>query len=125
MNQAHTLSHVPGQNLINVYQCETCRGEIVTVDRAPGVTPLMVTCRADALCMGRMFSKNYRVSQELVPTWEWYKPHHHELKTSSTGMREHVLAGGLLLREISQPPAQDHQPKRFAPMTFACKRGRR
>lgn len=112
------------RNLINVYKCEKCSGEIVTVHRAPGTTPMMLKCRADVLCNGRMFSMNYRVSQLLVPTHEWYMPRPQELKRESEATQDHVRQGGLLLREIIQQ-AEDLPQKRLAPMVFACKRGRR
>jgi hypothetical protein len=55
---------------LNVYKCTTCSTYIVTVDRANGVTPMMLSCKVEG-CGGMMQSSFYRVPQNLSPTWEW------------------------------------------------------
>lgn len=84
----------PGR--INQYTCQTCGGEIVTIDRHEGVTPAMLACRATPGCEGSMWSHRYQVDKTLTPGWEWYMPE----KLPKGVMREHVQMGGLLLRRI-------------------------
>lgn len=85
---------------INVYTCGYCGGQIVTVDTAKGVTPMMIFCRATPHCDGTMQSAWYRCSQELEPTHEWYRP------KSKKGLNEieieHLMKGGLLLRRAGE-----------------------
>lgn len=59
----------------NVYQCQKCRGHIVTVDVDSGVTPFMIRCRANfpSTCDGDMESAFYRVSQDLIPQYGWFR----------------------------------------------------
>lgn len=84
---------------INVYTCDTCGGQIVTVDRDEGVTPFMLTCRfIPEYCDGSMVSALYRVDQLLKPTHEWYKP---DKPPQDPAMRQHVEMGGLLIRRIA------------------------
>ena len=87
----------------NLYQCEDCQGQIITVDRVDGTTPMMLACRATKDCEGEMQSAWYRVDPALVEqaTYEWYTPDAAELATMSRGMQSHVEQGGLALREIA------------------------
>lgn len=92
----------------NVYTCEECRGWIVTIDRDPGVTPMFLACRApqptttEPTCTGRMVSAGYpsgpKPPQYRPPTWEWFRPD--SLDGLDPAMRDHVMRGGLELREI-------------------------
>lgn len=89
------------QKPINVYQCEKCGGETVTVDREEGVTPFMIRCRADAKRGGMMSSTFYMAPQDLAPTYEWRKPTPAEYKKLDKATRkDHVDRGGLLLYRI-------------------------
>lgn len=84
-------------NTINQYICPVCGGVITTINRDEGTTPFYLSCRALPGCSGRMFSQLYQVDQTLTPTHEWYKP----AKIKGTPeMRQHLKAGGLLIREI-------------------------
>ena len=65
------------RDAINVYHCETCGGDTVTVNLDAGVTPMFLRCRAKpvyAPCEGTAVSRGYRVPQDLVPTHGWYSP---------------------------------------------------
>jgi hypothetical protein len=86
---------------INKYSCQKCGGHIVTVDRIKGTTPMMLGCRAKQGCTGTMMSHGYSVSQDLTPTFEWYKPTGKQYKKLDAGMKQHVDFGGLVIRPIS------------------------
>lgn len=49
----------------NVYVCQLCGGEVVTVDADEGVTPFMIECRSTPECEGDMYSSFYQVDQSL------------------------------------------------------------
>lgn len=72
-----------------------CGHKMVTIDREPGVTPFMTACPK---CGGDAQSGFYRVPMGLKPTHEWYRPD--SLVDEKPHTVEHVLNGGLLLREI-------------------------
>lgn len=94
---------------LNVYVCEhDASHHMVTVDREPGVTPFTTQCPTCAAAgvpgdgfypHPAMRSHCYRVPQDLIPTHEWYRPD--SLDGLSKGMADHVLRGGLHLREIA------------------------
>jgi hypothetical protein len=95
------------KNKINIYTCDTCGGEIVTINRNDGVTPAFVACHAqgnmdeDARpCDGTMGSAWYRCDQNQKPNFEWYRPTGKEIKKLDAATREHVKLGGLVLRKI-------------------------
>lgn len=89
-------------NPINVYQCEKCGGETVTIDREEGVTPFMIRCRANTECGGMMNSTFYMASQDLTPKFEWRKPTPVEYeKLDKATRKDHVDRGGLLLYPIA------------------------
>ncbi len=85
----------------NIYKCDTCGHQIVTINLADGVTSFMVACRSDRRCTGFMHSMFYNVDQSLNPTHEWYRPEGKELKRMSEAMQYHVQMGGLDLRQVS------------------------
>jgi len=85
--------------MINRYTCEACGKSITTVDRADGVTSMFLMCRATPECFGRMVSAMYQCDQTLTPGWEWYRP---KRVKGDRGLREHVRAGGLVIRRIEQ-----------------------
>lgn len=86
---------------VNVYTCPKCKGRTVTIDADDGVTPFMINCRSVGGCHEEMAESSfYRVDQNLVPTYEWYRPVGDELAMLKGEMREHVDKGGLLLRRI-------------------------
>ena len=86
---------------INQYTCENCGGVITTIDRAEGVTPMLLVCRATPDCeAGTMTSAMYEVDQSLTPDYEWYLPSGDDFRRMSKPMQEHVNMGGLVLRKI-------------------------
>lgn len=89
----------------NVYACAECRGATVTIDVDEGVTPFSIPCLANGeagVCQGIARSCMYRPAMfprdvELTPRFEWYKPKVEHVELSC---RDHVAAGGLLLRKV-------------------------
>jgi len=85
---------------INGYLCETCGLVTVTVDKHPGVTPFVLSCRMEG-CRGITQSMMYPPAMTFdVPLWEWYRPSADENKTLDSYTKDHVRNGGLLLRKI-------------------------
>ena len=82
----------------NVYTCDTCRGEVVTIDTDKGVTPFMISCRATPGCKGFMYSGFYRCAPSRVAQFEWYRPE--TIEGFDPATQEHVMKGGLLLRPL-------------------------
>jgi len=93
----------------NAYECEACGSYIVTIDRAPGVTPFMVKCEN---CGGMAKSKLYRVQSYLEPTHEWYRPE--RLEDVPPGSADHISRGGLILREIDGERGWSIAPVKYA-----------
>lgn len=84
----------------NVYICEKCRYAGVTIDRDPGVTPVIIGCLSRKKCDGRAYSTMYRAPTNLEPVAEWYRPSDEEIAGKSQSVKDHVSRGGLLLRLI-------------------------
>jgi hypothetical protein len=81
-----------GDNKINTYTCEN--GHVtVTVDVDKGTTPMLLDCPK---CGKLSRSAWYKCDQNLKPEYEWYKPTGNVHRRD----REHVKAGGLLIRQI-------------------------
>ena len=89
---------VTGHARKNVYTCDTCRGQVVTVDTDKGVTPFMIACRATPGCKGFMISSFYHCDPASIATFEFYRPETIEGLDPPT--QEHVMKGGLLLRPV-------------------------
>lgn len=86
----------------NVYHCQVCHDEVVTVDLDEGVTPFAIACRATAGCKGTMFSGFYpQWAQALPAAFEWFKPT--DLSGYSAAMRDHLERGGLDMRQSRTP----------------------
>jgi hypothetical protein len=83
---------------VNVYSCQVCEHDFVTVDRDEGVTPMFMTCR---VCGGRMVSAMYRCDQTRIPTHEWLRPSRAQIKGYPKHERVHFRQGGLDIREIA------------------------
>src|SRR4051812_6698473 len=64
------MSGFQGQK--NVYVCQTCGHNTVTIDRDDGTTPFLTGCTKDG-CKGTAQSRCYQVLEPLVPTHEWYR----------------------------------------------------
>ena len=113
----------------NIYKCQKCGGEIVTIDTDEGVTPVFLApCFANNACGGVMQSALYHVPQDLIPNWEFFAPQtDEELVESVTSQvravheqgrlrvpfeqgleetlrhtRKHAAKGGLLIRQVEQ-----------------------
>lgn len=86
---------------INVYTCDQCRGRIVTRNAVEGTTPFLLACRATKGCRGLMESGFYRVAQDAVPTYEWFRPTPEEARRQGPAMEDHFRMGALDLREIT------------------------
>lgn len=85
---------------LNIYVCDKCRGHIVTRDVDTGVTPFMTSCKSTPDCQGMMKSSMYRVfDQDMAASHVWYRPT--TAQFLSGGTLEHVMRGGLLLREAT------------------------
>lgn len=82
----------------NKYICDSCGGEIITVDLDDGVTPAFLRCKISDDCRGTMHSSWYRVKTTRPAQYEWFKPA--SLKGYSRGMKQHIEMGGLVLRKI-------------------------
>jgi hypothetical protein len=89
---------VTGHTRKNLYTCDTCRGEVVTIDTDKGVTPFMISCRASPGCKGFMQSSFYRCDLSRVAQYEWYRPE--TIEGFDPATQEHVMKGGLLLRPM-------------------------
>ena len=87
-------------NRVNCYTCTKCRRTTKTKDIDAGVTPFIIGCsHCGAEATSSMYHDN---APSLKPTQEWYRP---ELKELLDGSRseaalDHVLSGGLELREV-------------------------
>ncbi len=82
----------------NVYTCDTCHREAVTIDTDRGVTPFMISCRATPGCQGTMQSNFYHCDPARVAQFEWYRPE--TLDGLPRQTQEHVMKGGLLIRQL-------------------------
>ena len=80
----------------NLYQCQDCHGEIVTLDLVDGTTPFMLACHVTPGCAGMMNSSFYRCEQTLPHHYEWFKPD--SLEGYDEDMLEHIRKGGLVIR---------------------------
>lgn len=89
---------VTGHRHKNLYTCDTCHGELVTIDTDKSVTPFMISCRATPGCKGFMQSNFYDCDPSRVAQYEWYRPETTDRLPQET--LEHVMKGGLLLRPL-------------------------
>lgn len=87
-----------GKNKINVYSCLGCARQTITIDRDSGVTPFNISCPS---CGKTAMSAIYRVSQDLTPTHEFYRPSFaYYQNIPSREMRRHIENGGLMFRKL-------------------------
>lgn len=83
-------------NRTNIYTCD--KGHITkTIDVDAGCTPFMKLCHCGERSLSSFYKDNH---PEVEPTQEWYRPTLEEVLKMSDGMREHVLSGGLEIRDI-------------------------
>lgn len=81
----------------NVYVCRDGH-EFVTIDRHPGVTPMIKACID---CGDTAISQGYSVYVAHEPRAEWYRPSSTELRRLNAEARHHVNQGGLLFRGLA------------------------
>jgi hypothetical protein len=95
---------------LNVWECEECGERVLCYDRHPGTTPFMVSHHTlgNPDCPGTCRSHFYSgASVELTyflkgtPSHEWYRPSTDELRTLKRHVQDHVMQGGLLVREVA------------------------
>lgn len=93
------------KNAINEYRCPTCNWKAITKTLVDGVTPMFIRCEGPKLCdrntLPAAVSMMYRVNQAQQPTHEWYRPEGEELEKAVPSVKDHVEAGGLLLRRLT------------------------
>jgi hypothetical protein len=98
--QAHvdSFEHYKHGQRYNTYRCESCSGEVLTLDVDNGVTPANIACYATETCHARAWSQWYNATLEegAQPVLEWYRPT--TLRGLNDYEREHVTQGGLLHR---------------------------
>ncbi|MFV0311485.1 MAG: hypothetical protein ACK5KN_07540 [Dysgonomonas sp.] len=86
------------ENKCNVYTCRSCRHKVKTVDENTGVTPMFIRCdRCNDLMNSAMYNDTMPGER---PTKGWYRPSYTEFHGLSASEQDHVLKGGLLLRDI-------------------------
>ena len=87
---------------INIYICENCEHQIITINLDDGVTSAFIDCVLSTYpkCLGIMASRFYRVPQDLDHTHEWHIPDEDDFDEElNAGVRHHVEQGGLVLRK--------------------------
>ena len=92
----YTQTSRPG--MINAYVCMHLHCT-VTVDRADGIIPDTINCE---ICNTPARSRNYHVSQDLEPDFEWRKPNFSEIPTIEAPTMANVNKGLLLLFMIEE-----------------------
>lgn len=89
--------------MYNGYRCDVCGFATAVIHRDAGVTPMFVGCLQPG-CSGRSVSLMYRSGQlpdQMQPVvWEWYRPEENDPILQDFAMLQHVLQGGLVLRQI-------------------------
>lgn len=91
----------------NFYYDRACRFGIITVDVHAGTTPMFLACRNPKKCSGVMNSYGYPDPASKPawlgdPTHEWYRPEEIDDDAEDDPVADHVMNGGLLLREVKE-----------------------
>jgi len=87
-------------NRVNCYLCKSCRHVTKTRDIDPGVTPYIIECED---CGKDAYSTFYKdIVPDQSPTKEWFRPTMEQTLQMSEGMIDHILQGGLDLRDIKK-----------------------
>lgn len=88
---------------INAYVCNLCYRLTVVQHIDKGVTPKYMACQATRGCEGSSRTMNYPPDppQKVVDAvrWEWYRPDLKEYRQLNPEIKQHILTGGLCLRE--------------------------
>lgn len=99
------LARSMGGRTTNGYRCAKCHRILIVTHADAGVTPACLSCRKTPGCDGASYSMGYPaapVPAELgAPTHEWYRPEQVEFDTLDPYIQDHVMRGGLLLREVA------------------------
>jgi len=96
---------------VNAWRCPTCGGLTVAVHVDDGVTPMFLACRRTSGCRGMAVSSGYPttpVPPQVIDllAWEWFRPTGRALRKLGVEMQQHVAAGGLNLRPITDAGRQ-------------------
>lgn len=90
-------------NRVNCYLCPSCKDVTKTKDVDRGVTPAMISC---SWCGDVSHSTFYKdIAPYRLHTKEWYRPSLEEvleMAASKDNTVEHILMGGLIMREVSE-----------------------
>ncbi len=93
----------PGPGVYNGYRCDICDISTAVIHRDAGVTPMFLGCLQPG-CSGRSVSLNYpsgQLPEQMLPVlWEWYRPEENDPILKEFAILQHVLQGGLVLRQI-------------------------
>lgn len=105
---------------INVYACDTCDGEICTVNLSEGFIPAQLDCKSTLKrstgCQGMMRLQEH-VRQDRLPSWGWHSldgPQFANLQERDANKAEAVRQGGLVLRELNRKELR-HYGHKLAP----------
>lgn len=83
-----------GRGIYDLYVCEKCQNQKITLYKDKGVTPFMIGCN----CGGSMqHTKSFKSVPDYVRVDNWIRPSLEQLNQLSTGLIEHILNGGLVL----------------------------
>lgn len=86
-----------GRGVYNLYECNKCSNSKVTLYIDKGVTPFIIACDE---CDGHMsHTKTSRCAPLGGIVHCWVRPSLEQTLKLSEGLQEHVLNGGLVLRE--------------------------
>lgn len=94
----------------NGYRCETCKKTLVTINSDAGTTPVAIRCYSTDGCKGVSITMGYPPLKLKppglgAPTHEWYRPEQINDESEDEEV-DHLMHGGLLLREVTGGEAQ-------------------
>ncbi len=87
----------------NVYTCEACVAQWVTINRDAGATPFLIKCRkCGAMCRSACYNNDIQPENgfPFPPHFEWYRPDPDD-ETVEEWQFEHISNGGLIMRMIN------------------------
>lgn len=97
----------PASGRYNAYRCGSCERWTVVVHRDPGITPMLIRCKATIGCNGGAMSVGYpegRTPKKFIDACkhEWYRPESDDPILNNEEMRTYIENGGVALREIKE-----------------------
>lgn len=96
--------------MVNAYICPQCKMATVTRNIEPGVTPLMIGCRATPVCDGMAISQFYRGFFGMAPVrWGWRHPTKAEFERADSSMQEYYAKGAMMLVPLKN--GKEHAPE--------------